>query len=82
MKFASCRADPNLESSYWHVPWHMSAWDSTLFTLRSRDTPAFFPETDEYPPQLNLDGQPKPLVRLAEALLYFFLHWPREVWKR
>ena len=44
--------------------------------------PAFYPETDEYPPQLNLDGQPNPLVRLAEALLCFFLHWPMEVWKR
>ena len=44
-----------------------------LFTQRSRDTPACIPpETDEYPPQLNLDGQLEPLVRLAEALLCFF----------
>lgn len=44
--------------------------------------PAFPPETDEYPPELNLDVQPEPLVRLAEALLCFFLHRPGEVWKR
>ena len=44
--------------------------------------PAFPPETDEYPPELNLDVQPEPLVRLAEALLRFFLQWPGEVWKR
>jgi len=44
--------------------------------------PAFPPETDEYPPELNLDVQLEPLVRLAEALLCFFLHRPGEVWKR